>query len=145
MNFLLPRNPGIPIQPQCRENVENDKRPHDTKVAPSGRILRAELFQVHVGVSSRAIFAIGRCTVIDEVTTSCVDIGGQVLVTRLVGGRVELDKFNGGADDFVIGQAGREHAIDEVGEGGYTVHKYPEAWKSGGAREDTGRFVSNEF
>ncbi len=145
MNFLLPRNPGVPIQPQCAENVEDDVRPHDAKIAPSGRVLRAELCQVDIRLGSRAEFAISCGVFVGKVATCGVDIGVHVLAACFVGGRVEFDEFNGGADDVVVGQPGGEHAVDEVGEGGYAVHEDPEAWESGGSGKDTGDFVSGGF
>lgn len=143
MNCLLPRNPSVPIQPQCGDNIEDDERPHDTKVAPSSRVLRAELCQVDISASSSAKLAIGCGAVVVEVTTCCVDEGGHVLAACLARARVEADEFNRGADNGVVGQARGEHAVDEVGEGGYAVHEDPEAWESSGRGEDTGRFVSN--
>ena len=145
MNLLLSRNPSVPIQPQCGENVEDDVCPHDSKITPSGRVLRVELCQVDIGVSSSAEFAI-RCGVfVGKVTTCCIDIGGHVLEACLAGGRVELDEFNGRADDGIIGQAGGEHTVDEVGERGYSVHEDPETRECGGTCEDTGKFVSIGF
>ena len=143
LNLLLPRNPSIPIQRQCAKNVEDDKGPHDTKVAPAGRVLRAELCQVDVSVSSSTELAISCGAFVGEVTTCCVDVGGHVLPACLAGARIEGNEFNGGADDGVIGQTGGEHAIDEVCEGRYAVHEDPEAWESGGTSENTVGFVSD--
>ncbi len=143
--LLLPRDPGVPIQPQCAKNVEDDVHPHDAEVAPSGRVLRAELCQVDIGLGSGAEFAISRGVFVDEVATYGVDIGGHVLAAGFAGARVKFDEFNGGADDVVVGQPGGEHAVDEVGEGGYAVHEDPETWESGGSGKDTGDHVSGGF
>jgi len=61
----------------------------------------------------------------------------HVAAAGLVGGRVEGYVFDGGADDFVVGEAGGEEAGEEVGEGGEAVHEDPEAGEGGGAGEDT--------
>lgn len=50
-----------------------------------------------------------------------------------------MEEFDGGADDFVVGEARGEHAVDEVGEGGDAVHEDPETWECIGPREDTVR------
>lgn len=145
LDLLLPRDPGVPVQPEGAEDVEDDERPHDPKVAPSGRVLRAELCQVDVGAASSAKLTVRCGVVVGEVTTTyCVDIGGHVLAACLARRRVELDEFNGRADDDVVGQTGGQHAVNEVCEGRYAVHEYPEARESGGSGEDTGRVVSNE-
>ena len=143
LHLLLPRDPSVPIQPQCREHVEHDKGPHDSEIAPSGRILRAEPCEVDVRISSGAILAIGRGIVVGEVTAYYVDVGGHVLAACGAGGRIKAEKFNGGADDGVVGEARREHTVDEVGERRDAVHEDPEAWESGGTGEDTGRLVSD--
>ena len=139
MDFLLPWDPGVPVERQGTKDVEDDKRPHDAEIAPSGRVLRAELREVDVGAARGAVLTIGRDAVVDKVAACCVDVGGHVLAACLAGGGVELDEFDGGADDGVVGQAGGEHAVDEVCEGGYAVHEDPEAWESLGSGEDTGR------
>ena len=103
MNFLLPRNPSVPIQPQRGEDVKDDVSPHDAEIAPSGRVLRAELVQIDVGAINSAKLAIRCGAVVGEVATKYVFIGGHILATCLVGARIEFDKFNGGADDGVVG------------------------------------------
>ena len=49
-----------------------------------------------------------------------------------------MQVFDGGADDVGVGQAGREHTGDEVGEGTDAVHEDPEAGERVGGGEDAG-------
>ena len=143
MDFLLPWDPGVPIQCQRGEDVEDDKGPHDAEVAPAVGVLGAEGGEVRVRAAAGAEVA-RRCDIwVGEVTAKCVHISLHVLIAGFVGGRIEVEEFNGGAGDFVVGQAGREHAVDQIGERRNAVHEDPEARESSRASEDSGIFVSN--
>ena len=86
--------------------------------------------------------AIDRGVRVGEVAACGVDVVLHVIEAGLAGGRVEADELDGGADDFVVGETGGEHAVDEVGEGGDAVHEDPEAWEGARSGQDAGRVIS---
>ena len=92
------------------------------------RVGRADEGEVNVGVVHGAEFARGRGGGVGEVAAVGVDVRGHVVEAGCVGWGLEFDVFDGGALDVGVGEAGGEHAVDEVGEGGDAVHEDPEAW-----------------
>lgn len=106
LDLLLPWDARVPVQAEGGEDVEDDEGPHDAEVAPAGRVLRAELRQVDVGAGGGAELAVGGGVVVGEVAAEGVDVGGHVLAAGLAGGGVEVQVFDGRADDGVVGEAG---------------------------------------
>ena len=80
-----------------------------------------------------------------EVAAKYVHISFHILVASFVGGRIEVEEFNGGTGDLVVGEAGGEHAVDQISERRNAVHEDPEPWESSRAGEDSGIFVSDRF
>ena len=137
-DLLLPRHPSQPIQKERGRDIENDVRPHDPEVSPPRRILRTQLREIRVCAVCSAELAVGGGVHVGDVAAvDGVDVGLHVGAAGGAGGRVEGDELNGGAFDGVVGEAGGEHSVDEVGEGGDAVHEDPEARKGAGAGEDT--------
>ena len=136
--LLLPVlwHPRQPVKEHRSAHVEQDKRPHDPEVPPPVRVVRAQLRQVRIGVGRGAEAAVGRRRRVLDVAASVANVFGQVLPAGLARGRVEVRELDARADDARVGQAGREHAVHEVGKGRDAVHEDPEAGQGGGAGED---------
>lgn len=136
LHFLLPRNTSQPVEEESSSDVEDDECPHDPEISPPGRVRRTELGEVDVGAVNGAELAIGSGFVIDNIATCEFDVVIHVLATSLAGGWVEADVFDRRAFDALVGETGGEHTIDEIGEGGDTVHEDPEAGEGLGTRKD---------
>ena len=136
LDLLPPRHAGQPIKKQGRGDIKSDKRPHNAEIPPTSRILRAELREIGIRRRSGAKAAVGRSVGVGEIAARLGDVRGHVLCAGFVGGGLEGDEFDVGADDVVVGEPCGKHAVDEVGEGGDAVHEDPEAREGGGAGED---------
>lgn len=109
-HLLLPRHPRQPIQEQRPEDIKDDKHPHDAEVPPPGRILAGQLREVDVRVGGGAEVAFGCGGGVGEIAAHGADVVAHVLPAGLVGGWVEGDEFDGGADDLIVGETGGEEA-----------------------------------
>ena len=137
LHLLLARNTSQPVKEERTEDIEDDERPHNSEISPSSWIRRTELREKNVCVENGAEFTGARCVGVRDISAVPIDKVLHVCAACLTGGGAEFDKFNGGAFYMSVGEAGGEHAVDEVSEGGDTVHKDPETRESFGPCKDT--------
>ena len=136
--LLLPpvlRYPERPVRQQRRKDIEHNKRPHDAKVPPPQIVVAVHLRQERVRAADGAEAAVRRRGRVLQVAAGGVDVGGHVGLAGLAGRGLEVQVLDGGADDVGVGDGGRKHAADEVGEGRDSVHEDPEAREHGRAGE----------
>ena len=99
--------------------------------------MATQLREVHVGVADAAELALRDGVGVREVAAERRDVGVHESGAGGAGRGVEMGELDLGADDARVGEADREHAVHEVGEGTDAVHEYPEAGEGGGGGEDT--------
>lgn len=75
------------------------------------------MHQVNVRIGSGAEFALRGGVGVEDVAAIERAVGFHVLAAGLVTRGVEGGIFDVGASDFGVRETGREHAVDEVGEG----------------------------
>ena len=136
LKLLLPRHPGQPVEEERGCDIEDDECPHDAKVAPAGRVRGGQHGKIGIRVRHGAELARTRGVGVVDVATCSVDVRLHVLATGLVAYGVETHELDARTGDVLVGEAGREHAVNEVGEGTDSVHEDPESWQCGGAGED---------
>lgn len=96
--------------------VKANVHEHEAHVAPPVGILDVEVL-AHELVSSPegAVVAISGCIRIRDVSAGDVDEGLEVVVARETAGRVQLDKFNGCAVDYLPSDGWRTDTVSLTG------------------------------
>jgi hypothetical protein len=137
---LLLRHARKPVKTDRSADVEDDESPQDAKVAPAVGVAGVDRGEEDVGAGIRAEaagFHVVCVAGLERARFARRAVLGQVVVASLASWGRELDVFVLGAGDSVAGEADAEHAGDEVGERGDSVHEDPEARKCAWGSDDT--------
>ena len=118
------------VEQHRREDIEEDKSEADAVVAPSRVVGNSYLRQKLIRYRQRAVLALCRALRIHQLPhrSGCGGkITREVLPACLASRGSKAREFVGGADDGLSVHPGCCDTIDEIGQGGYAVHKDPEA------------------
>jgi len=124
---LVLGHPDEPVEEDGTKDIEDDVRPHKTKVSPSVTVVEADGAEELVGLAQGAKVALASGVGVLEVSTSGRGVGGHVITASLTVWCDELDELGLGTCSWRIGDGGGDDALDQVGERRDSVHEVPEA------------------